>query len=305
MSTINRKLIAVAVGLALSSGAAVASHVPGFGFSAENFIVDPRVVGESFGPFNAGAINFSYTSEVDQFGGVSGGTSANFNQTGTVTFGAFTTGVGGSPIGGGITGLNIFGNTAGTSANGYSLYALFSGAGTITTAGATPGTANGTYTSFNVTLFVDRNNNTTFATTGPDVAGQGFTRIATGDTTDDTSVLTGSLILGGFHLSSGLANGDFDVIFNITGFGLSPGFFSTDVSGQRLNIGDFNGVISTPSNVFFPPNNFIDGEIRGSGNVSLAGVGLVPEPGSLALMGLALAGLGFARRKTTAAQQAV
>lgn len=306
MNTLNRKLIAVAAGLALSTTSALASHIPAFAFLGQDFIVNPLAIGENFAPFVATSATFSYTSEIDQYGGVPGGTTANFDQTGFASFSSFNNrspsglATGGTAIGAGTTGLNL-----GPGTLGYGLYAIFTGIGSVTTAGAPPGGANGTYTSFNVSLFADPNNDTTFAFTTPDFLNSGGNSYYAVPNTADLLVLSGTLVpgAGGFHLSSGLANGDFDTIFTITSFG-ATNFFSTNTSGQKLTTGDFNGVISTFSGVALPPTNFVDGIVTGSGNVTLSAVTKIPEPGSLALVGLALAGLGFARRKTTAAQQA-
>jgi hypothetical protein len=105
------------------------------------------------------------------------------------------------------------------------------------------------------------------------------------------------LRVGGFHVFGGLANGDFDVQFNVTSFGTSPGFFSVTDTGDPLSQGDFNGVNSRIIGVTAPPSTFTNGEIDGSGNVTFQAV---PEPASLSLIGIALLGGVLARRKTRA-----
>lgn len=297
MSKIHVKLIAAAAGLALSSASVLAAPIlPGFTFASSSFFINPSaILGETQTQFTAGSITFDYSSLVNQFGGTGSGANAtaNFNQTGIARFASFFTGVGGTPIGASTTGLNL--STSGSGQlPGYTLYGQFTGTGTITTAGASPGSADGLYNSFDVTLFVDPNNDTTFTTSGT-VAVQG---------TPDIPVLTGKLNIGGFNIAAGLVNGNFDVVFNVTGLGIVP-FFTTTVSGAKITTGDLTGVITEiGSNVVLPPGSFTNGSLIGSGNVRLAATA-IPEPGSIALMGLALAGLGFARRKTTAAQQAV
>lgn len=281
MTTFNKKWLAVAAGLTLSSMSALASHVPALSFGPEQFLVTPTAVGETFAPFSAGSITFDVRSLVSQTGNT-------FSENGTARFASFFTGVGGSPIGAGTTGLNL-----GPGPVGYSLFATFVGTGSTAVNGA--GGIDGLFSTFNVTFFVDRNNDTTF-----NAPGSRLSTAPMGNTTDDTSVLTGTLLVGGFHVFGGLANGDFDVQFNVTGFGASPGFFSITSDGQRLTQGDINGVNTTLIGVTPPPSNFTNAEIDGSGNVQFQSVQAVPEPASLALVGLALAGIGLSRKKKAA-----
>ena len=294
MTTFNKKWLAVAAGLVLSSASALANHIPSFTFSPEQFNVNPSSLNtvpgalapETTGPFVAGSITFDYRGLVSQGAGTGSGASASspFAEMGTARFASFFDMVGGSPLPAGDTGLNLSSGT-----NGYRLYATFLGTGTATVNGA--GGIDGLFNTFNVSIFVDKNNNTTF-----NAAGTQTSTAPTGGAGEDMLVLTGNLQVGGFHVFGGLANGDFDVIFNVTSFGAAP-LFSTTVDGQPLTQGEINGVNSRTIGLALPPAAFANGEIDGSGNVQFQSV---PEPASLALVGLALAGIGLARKKKAA-----
>lgn len=294
MKAFSKKWIAVAAGLALSSVSALASHVPALAFNAEPFNVNPLALNtvpgatapETTPAFVAGSITFDYRGLVNQAAGGGSPATSTFDEKGSIQFGAFYTGVGGTPLGALDTGLNL----TKSSPVGYSLYGQFTGTGT--SKATTTGGVDGLFSTFDVQLFVDRDNNTTFA------APKSFLPTTPGGvTTDDVLVLTGSLLVGGFHVFGGLANGDFDVQFNVTGFGPTS-FFSTTVDGQRLTQGDLNGVNSfVSSNVALPPAAFTNAEIDGSGNVTFQSI---PEPTSLALVGIALIGGALARRKAQA-----
>lgn len=271
------KLAGAAV-LALASNAALASHIPAFGFGAEGFTIDPTAVGEA-ACVNCSAtyINFSYRAEVDQVTTSPG--SAAFDETGGGFFNGFLQDLGdGNVIG---TGLD----------NGYRLYFLLSGAGTTSPSGG--GSVNGVFNTFTYTMYVDKNMDTTLS---PAVTNGGVDESigVAGGGADDVAVLTGNLVpgFGGFHISGGLAAGDFDVVATATRIGTFFGGAAFEGAGA---VTDINGVNTLITGIpVFPFGNAIDIAINGSGNASFEAV---PEPGTLTLFGLALAGVAFSRRK--------
>lgn len=275
LSSLSKHLIAGAAvaGLALSSSAAMAGHIPGGISFTDVFTVNPGAIGESNTAFDARFIDFSYRAEVDQTGFA-------FQETGGGFFGTFRDTLGGSPIP--ATGLGT----------DYQMYALYSGDGTSSPNGA--GGIDGVFDSFVVTFYVDRDMNTTLDLVGGSIA-------TTGGSGDDIAVLSGLLgpHNGGFHVFSGLAAGDFHVQYDATSL---TGFFGGPAFATGSTLGDMNGVNTSVTGVTLPPSDFTDAIIIGSGNASFTAV---PEPGVLVLMGIGLAGMGFvssrAKRRKSAA----
>jgi hypothetical protein len=252
--------------LGLASSPAVASHVPGFGFSEVPFTFDATAYGG--GEFTATFIDFSYEAEVDQTG-------FTFDETGVAFFSSFRTSLSQPPIGG--TGL----------VTDYNMYATFAGSGTVAVNAALG--VDGTFLTFDAAIFIDPSQDTTaseFTIGAPDES-----KTAIDPSGDDVLILTGELIIGGFHVNSGLAAGDFDVVFRVTSF--DDSVWGGEAFAGPIVIGDINGVNTQIVGVLPPPAIFVDARITGSGNVSFQSI---PEPGTVSLLGLGLLGFGVLLR---------
>ncbi|NRA72571.1 MAG: flocculation-associated PEP-CTERM protein PepA, partial [Gammaproteobacteria bacterium] len=188
----------------------------------------------------------------------------------------------GAPISG--TGLN----------SAFNMYALFQATGTQVITGSVVELA---FTTFDVSFYIDQNrdtafNNVTIGGTTTTITDESILFSNTAFRSDDVEILSGSLSVGGGHIFGGLANGDFDVLFNVNYFDPTVWGGAAFTNGSSI-LGDFNGVNTRIEGVALPGTNFVDGLVVGSGNTSFQ----VPAPATLMLFSIGLLGLGGASRR--------
>jgi hypothetical protein len=272
---LSKTLLAAALTAALgmaSSGAMAQVNFPDFR------VTETSVPGANANVLTADKITGNYT-EVITFSG------NTFNVSLLWNAGQFVANNGTTPV------ASQLSPTGALSANQYSLYALYTGNGTFSSSGGV--------TSFNfspggsLSVFIDPNSNTTFGQPA-----NGSTAWTTGSAGDDFLIATGVPTSGQGTLNPALSTcgGGGGTGINCGSFGATSTFNLTSAGSQYFTTPNPFYNVSFQSgqlNNFTPTGTQV---INGSLDVVFG----VPEPASVALIGLGLLGLGMSRRRKQA-----
>jgi len=246
----------------MALGLGVAS-LPASAVVLQDFTVDESSVEGNGGTFEADKINGAY-SEVVTFG------AGTFN---TVAYGTFSSYLSND---GTVDVAPIELNST------YGMYALFDGAGTFAPISATA--TEFTFTSANFNLYIDPNLDTTRA-----LPGSAPGAVTLGLDGDDYLIGSATVISSGTGILVAGVGGFFDLVFED---------FTLTVDGENY--------FTSPDPFYIRVN--VDGDfdsfaLEGNQNINgdFSAVFQVPEPGSIALLGMGLLGMGMALRRRKAA----